>query len=105
MSSLASARKGGDSSIAAVSRISSATRCESAELSLMSADDAEQVLFLEDHEVLTAELALGAAPLALNPLVAALTVERPQAAALEPAALADSDDLALHGLLLRGVGN
>src|SRR5919106_4882705 len=105
MSSLASARKRGSSSEAAVSRISSATRPASAELSMSSADDAEQVLFLEDHVLDAAELDLGARPLAVDHLVADLDVERLQAAVLQPLALADSHDLALHGLLLGGVGN
>src|SRR5262245_59773492 len=105
MSSLASARKRGSSSAAAVSRISSATRSESRELSISSADDSEQILFLEDHMVDAAQLHLGARPLAVEHLVADLDVERLQPAVFQPLALADSHDLALHGLLLGGVGN
>src|SRR6185295_7960034 len=101
MSSLASARKRGSSSEAAVSRISSATRPASAELSMSSADDAEEVLFLQDHVLDAAELDLGARPLAVDHLVA----EGLQAAVLQPLALPDRHDLALHGLILGGVGD
>src|SRR4029453_17145566 len=105
MSSLASERKRGSSSVAAVSRISSPTRSASAELSMSSADDAEEVLFLQDHVLDAAELDLGTRPFAVTHLVPALPVERLQAAVPQPLALPDGHDLALHGLLLRGVGN
>src|SRR5262245_52915746 len=105
MSSLASERKRGSSSVAAASRISSPTRRASAGLSMSSADDAEKVLFLQDHMLDTAELDLGARPLAVDHLVADLDVERLQTAVLQPLALAHRHDLALHGLLLGRVGN
>src|SRR5262249_8101244 len=70
-----------------------------------SADDAEDVLFLEDHVVLAAELHLGAGPLAVDHLVADLHARLQQTAILQPLALANRHDLALHGLFLGGVGN
>ena len=51
------------------------------------------------------ELDLGARPLAVDHLVADLDAERLQAAVLQALALADGDDLALHGLFLGGVGD
>src|SRR5712675_1303986 len=105
ISSLESVRKRGSSSAAAVSRIRSATRCESPALSIVLADDSEQVLFLQDHVLDAVELHFRARPLAVDHLVADLHAERFQAAVFQPLALADGHDLALHGLLLGGVGN
>src|SRR3981189_910295 len=105
ISSLESVRKRGSSSAAAVSRIRSATRCESPGLSIVLADDSEQVLFLQDHVLDAVELHFRARPLAVDHLVADLHAERLQAAVFQSLALADGHDLALHGLLLGGVGN
>src|SRR5260370_40603664 len=88
ISSLESVRKRGSSSAAAVSRISSATRCESPAPSTASADDPEQVLFLQDHVLDAVELYFGARPLAVDHLVADLHAKRLQAAAFHRLALA-----------------
>src|SRR6266851_725672 len=68
-------------------------------------DDAHDVGFLHDDEVLALELDLGARPLAEQHAVARLDVERVQRAVLAPRARADGDDLAFHRLFLGGVGD
>src|SRR4051794_10136534 len=67
-------------------------------------DDGEDVAGGEDEELLAAVLDLGAAVLAVEDRVADLDVERdPLLALVVEAAGTDRDDLALLGLLLRGV--
>src|SRR4051794_26793038 len=67
-------------------------------------DDGEDVTSGEDEELLAAVLDLGAAVLAVEDRVADADVERDALLALVvEAARADRDDLALLGLLLRGV--
>src|SRR6266849_4372274 len=68
-------------------------------------DDAHDVGFLHDDEVLAIELDLGARPLAEQHAVAGLDVERMQRAVLATRARADGDDCALHRFFLGGVGN
>src|SRR5882762_1305023 len=68
-------------------------------------DDAHDVGFLHDDEVLAIELDLGARPFAEQHAVARLDVERMQGAVLAAGARADGDDLAFHRLFLGGVGN
>ena len=68
-----------------------------------SADDAHDVGFLHDQEILTVDLDLGAGPLAEQHLVALLDVERRELAGLVAAARPDGDDFALLRLLLGGV--
>src|SRR5215204_3299443 len=68
-------------------------------------DDAHDVGFLHDQEVLTVDAHLGAGPLAEQHAVSGLDVERDDLAALVPGARADGDDLALLRLFLRGVGD
>src|SRR5882762_133077 len=68
-------------------------------------DDAHDVGFLHDDEVLAIELDLGARPFAEQHAVARLDVERVQRAVLAAGARADGDDLAFHRLFLGGVGD
>src|SRR6478736_280667 len=68
-------------------------------------DDAHDVGFLHDEEVLTVDLDLGAGPLAEEDAVALLDVERDQLAVFVAGAGADGDDLAFLRLLLGGVGD
>ena len=68
-------------------------------------DDAHDVGFLHDQEVLTVDLDFGAGPLAEQDAVTGLDVERVHAAGLVTGARADSDDLALLRLLLGGIGD
>src|SRR5215218_2347311 len=68
-------------------------------------DDAHDVGFLHDQEVLTVEAHLGAGPLAEQHAVSGLDVEGDDLAALVPGARADGDDLALLRLFLRGIGD
>src|SRR5699024_9017347 len=66
-------------------------------------DDGEDVAGAEDEELLVAVLQLGAAVLGEDDLVADLDVHGDALALVVEAAGADGDDLALLGLLLRGV--
>src|SRR6202047_4299370 len=66
-------------------------------------NDAHDIGFLHDHEVLAIELDLGARPLAEQHAVAGLDVERVQLAILVARAGADGDDFAFHRFLLRRV--
>ena len=68
-------------------------------------DDAEDVAFLHDDELLAVDLDLGARPFAEQHPVAGLDVERMDLAVLAARAGADGDHFALHRLFLRGVGN
>src|SRR3954470_4304909 len=68
-----------------------------------SADDAEDVAFLHDEQVLAVEADLGARPFAEQDLVAGLDVERSHGAVLGLAARAGGDHLALLRLFLRGI--
>ena len=63
-------------------------------------DDAHDVGFLHDQEVLTIDLDLGARPLAEQDAVALLDVEGDELAGIVPRAGADGDDLALRGFSL-----
>src|SRR3546814_5400513 len=65
--------------------------------------DLEHVAGREDEQLLAAVLHLGAAVLAVDDLVADLDVERHTVAVVVDAARTDRKDLALLGLLLRGV--
>ena len=55
--------------------------------------------------ILATELYLGARPFAVKDRVADLHAQLLQATILEAPALADRDDLALHGLFLGRIGN
>src|SRR6201991_869280 len=68
-------------------------------------DDAHDVAFLHDQEILTVDLHLGAGPLAEQHGVADLEVDRDQLAGFVAATRADGDDFALGGLFLGSVGN
>src|SRR4051794_1665260 len=68
-------------------------------------ENAHDVAFLHDQEVLTVDLDLGARPLAEQHALADLEVDRNQLAGLVAATRADGDDLALRGLLFDGVRN
>ena len=68
-------------------------------------DDAHDVAFLHDDQLLAVDLDLGAGPLAEQHAVAGLDVERLKLAVLAAGAGADGDDLALHRLFLGGVGD
>src|SRR3954469_4654237 len=68
-------------------------------------DHAEQVALLHDQEVLPVELHLGPGPLAEQHAVASLYVQRDDRALLIARPGAGCDDLALHRLLLDGVGD
>src|SRR5215470_7360934 len=68
-------------------------------------DDAHDVGLLHDQQVVPVDLDLGARPLAEQHAVARLDVERMQLAILATRARPDGDDLALHRLLLGGVGD
>src|SRR6266851_2025442 len=68
-------------------------------------DDREHVLFLHDQVLLVVDLHLGARVLAEEDAVVGLHVQRDLLAVLRYLPVAHRDDLALLGLLLRGVGN
>src|SRR5258707_3993580 len=68
-------------------------------------ENAHDVAFLHDQEILTVDLHLGAGPLAEQHALADLQVDRDQLAGLVAATGADGDDLALRGLLFDGIGN
>ena len=68
-------------------------------------DHAHEVGFLHDHQLLAVELDLGARPFAEQHAVAGLDIERMQLAGLVANAGPDGDDLALHRLFLRRVGD
>src|SRR3989449_1335015 len=68
-------------------------------------DDREHVLFLHDQVLLLVHLDLGARVLAEEDPVVRLHVQRDLLAILVHLPVAHCDDLALLGLLLRGVGN
>src|SRR5215207_4507458 len=68
-------------------------------------EHAHDVAFLHDQQVLAVELDLGAGPLAEQHPVADLDAHRRQLALLVAGARADGQDLALHRLLLGGVGD
>src|SRR6185369_16467916 len=68
-----------------------------------SGDDGEHVARGEDEVLLAGVLDLGAAVLAVDDLVADVHVERHTVAVVVDATRADAQDLALLGLLLRGV--
>src|SRR6266511_4393282 len=68
-------------------------------------DDAEEIGFLHDQQLLAVDLDLRAGPLAEQHPVAGLDVERNDLAVLVAPARADGDHLAFLRLLLRGVRN
>src|SRR4051812_1696243 len=68
-------------------------------------EDAHDVAFLHDQEILTVDLDLGPGPLAEQHAVADLEVDRDQLAGLVAATRADGGDFALRGLFLGSVGN
>jgi hypothetical protein len=67
-------------------------------------DASEDVRLAQDEQLLAVDLDLGPAVLAVEDLVALLDVERNPLAVVVELAVADSNDLALLWLLLRGVG-
>src|SRR5271170_3548970 len=73
--------------------------------SFSSGDDAHDVGFLHDDQLFTIELDLGARPFAEQHPVAGLDVERVDLAVLAPRARTSGDDLALHRLFFRRVGD
>src|SRR2546423_11091488 len=68
-------------------------------------EDAHDVAFLHDQEILTVELNLGAGPLAEQHAVADLEVDRDQLPGIVAAARTNGGDFALRGLFLGGIGN
>src|SRR5919202_1279927 len=68
-------------------------------------EDAHDVRLLHDQQLVAVDLDLGAGPLAEQDAVAGLDVERHELALLVAHAGADGEDLALHRLLLGGVGD
>src|SRR5258708_2472095 len=68
-------------------------------------EDAHDVAFLHDQQILTVELDLGAGPLAEQHAVANLEIDRNQLPGLVAAARAYRGDFALRGLFLGAVGN
>src|SRR5713226_6868930 len=68
-------------------------------------DDREHVLFLHDQVLLVVDLHLGARVLAEEDAIVGLHVQGDLLAVLVHPPVAHRDDLALLGLLLRGVGN
>src|SRR6516165_4516449 len=68
-------------------------------------ENAHDVAFLHDQQLLAVDLDLGARPLAKQHAVADLKIDRDQLAALVAAAGASGDDFALGGLFLGRVGN
>src|SRR3954469_7322197 len=68
-------------------------------------DDAENVVFAENQMILAADLDFGSRVLAEKDGVAGLHVELADGAVLQPLAVADGDDFALHRLLFGGVGD
>src|SRR3954453_9129071 len=68
-------------------------------------EDAHDVAFLHDQQLLAIDLDLGAGPLAKQHAVADLEIDRDQLAVLVAAARADGGDFALRGLFLGTVGN
>jgi hypothetical protein len=63
-------------------------------------DDAHDVGFLHDQEILAIDTHLGAGPLAEEHAVAGLHVEGDDLAALVTGAGADGDDLAVSGMMM-----
>src|SRR5436853_5757253 len=72
---------------------------------LASANNAQNVAFLHDDEILTVDLHLGARPFAEQDLVAGLDIERRDLALVGLGAAADCDDFAFLRLFLGGVGD
>src|SRR5919107_460332 len=71
--------------------------------SALFADDREDVLLAHDEELVIVELELGPRVLAVEDLLADLDVHRDALAVAVEGARPDREDLALLGLLLRGV--
>src|ERR1700682_1655988 len=68
-------------------------------------EDAHDVAFLHDQQLLAIELDLGAGPLAEQHAVADLEVDRDQLASFVAATRADGGDFALRGLFLGTIRN
>src|SRR3954468_9307334 len=68
-------------------------------------EHAHDVAFLHDQQLVAVELDLGAGPLAEKHPVTDLDAHRRQVALVAAGTLANRQDLALHRLLLGGVGN
>src|SRR5438477_9474041 len=68
-------------------------------------DDAQDVVFSQDETVFAVDLDLGAGVLSEQDGVTRLDVELSHRAIFENLAVAYGDDLALDGLLLRGIGD
>src|SRR5918994_887827 len=68
-------------------------------------EHAQEVGLLHDQDLLVVDLDLGAGPLAEQHAVADLEAHRDQVALVVAGARADGEDLALHRLLLGGVGD
>src|SRR5579864_817070 len=79
--------------------------CHCRDPRLLAFNHGHDVFFAHDHELFTVDLHLVPAVLAEQDLVADLHIERPDRAVFENLALADRDDLSLHRLLGRGIGN
>ena len=71
----------------------------------LALNDAHEVRFLHDHQVLAVELDLGPGPLAEQHPIADLDVERMDLAILGAGARPSRDDLSLHRLFLGRVGD
>src|SRR3954449_3495753 len=72
---------------------------------LASANDAQNVAFLHDDEVLTVDLHLGARPFAEQDLVAGLDVRRRDLAVVGASPGADGNDFAFLRFFLRRIRN
>src|SRR6478609_8702520 len=75
------------------------------EVAWRSADDAHDVGFLHDQEILAIDLDLGARPLAEEDAIALLDVQGNELAGFVAGARADGDDFTLLGLFLGGFGD
>src|SRR4051794_38169633 len=67
-------------------------------------NDGEHVIFAHDHDFFAVDLELGAGVAGEEDFVALLDGERDLLAVLEPAAVADGEDLAALGLFFGAVG-
>src|SRR5664279_3295237 len=70
-----------------------------------STDDAQDVAFLHNEQVLAVDLDLGSGPLPEEDAVAGLDAERGELAVVVAPARADRDDFAFLRLLLGGIGD
>src|SRR6516164_3423855 len=79
--------------------------CHCRDPRLLAFNHGHDVFFAHDHELFAVDLDLGSAVLAEQDLVADLHIERPNLTVFENLSFADRDDLSLHRLLGRGIGN